>query len=150
MTRFYSILPRINTYLTPRNVHIPFKHVEERYTKDEEGRYKQVTGGNILTGPGESGGESGMVWKGFNPTAKDRHWAVPSYINDQLPEDIKTTGVLTRLDALYEIGLIEIKEGAAWPHPVKYLNDEDGQPYQDIWAYQPYTEGILYGTDEFY
>ena len=46
------------------------------------------------------------------------------------------------------MGLIEIKDGAVWPHPVRYLKSDDGQPYQDIWAYQPYTDGTLFGTDE--
>ena len=124
------------------------KHVEDRYAIDDTGRAKQITGGNILTGQGESGGDSGKPWKGFDPSSKGRHWAVPTYLNDQLSEEERKKGVLIRLDTLYKKGLIEIKEGAVWPHPVRYLEKEDGQPYQDIWAYQPYTEGILYGTDE--
>ena len=34
------------------------------------------------------------------------------------------------------------------PTPVRYLGDSDGQPIQDIWAYQPYTEKTVYGTDD--
>lgn len=124
------------------------KHVEKRYSIDDQGRAKQSTGGNILTGSGKSQGQSGMTWMGFDPTVKDRHWAVPKYLSDQLPEEKKEAGILERLDTLYEMGLIEIKEGAVWPHPVRYLTKEDGQPYQDIWAYQPYTNGILHGTKE--
>ena len=124
------------------------EHVEDRYEIDETGKAKQTTGGNILTGAGTSGGESSMTWRGFNPTEKDRHWAIPTFLSDQLPPEKAAAGVLERLDTLYEMGLIEIKQGAAWPHPVRYLEASDGQPYQDIWAYQPYTNGILYGTDE--
>ena len=123
-------------------------HVKERYKIDSTGRAKQVTGGNILTGSGTSGGESGQPWMGFDPTAKDRHWAVPTFLNEQLPRGKSDAGVIERLDALYDMGLIEIKDGAAWPHPVRYLQSDDGQPYQDIWAYQPYTDGTLFGTDE--
>ena len=30
----------------------------------------------------------------------------------------------------------------------RYLTDRDGQAIQDIWAYQPYTEGTVFGTEE--
>ncbi len=124
------------------------EHVEKRYKIDPSGKSKQITGGNILTGAGVSGGESGETWRCFDPTAKNRHWAIPTFLNEQLPHEKTSAGVLERLEALYEMELIEIKDGAAWPHPVRYLKAEDGQPYQDIWAYQPYTDGTLFGTDE--
>ena len=123
-------------------------HVKARYKTDDTGRAKQITGGNILTGSGISAGESGKPWLGFNPTAKNRHWAIPKFLNNQLPPEKSGAGVLDRLEALYAMGLIEVKDGAQWPHPVRYLKDGDGQPYQDIWAYQPYTGGTLFGTKE--
>jgi len=124
------------------------EHVEKRYTADDTGRLKLITGGNILTGSGASKGDSGKPWRGFNPTVKNRHWAIPTAINDQLSPDEKVLGILERMEILYKRGLIEIKPEAAWPHPVKYLEEEDGQPYQDIWAYQPHTGGTLYGTND--
>ena len=123
-------------------------HVEKRYKLDHTGRAKQITGGNILTGSGISTGESGKPWRGFNPTAKNRHWAIPKFLNDRLSPEKASGGVIERLEVLYEMDLIEVKDGAKWPHPVRYLQDGDGQPYQDIWAYQPYTGGILFGTEE--
>lgn len=45
-------------------------------------------------------------------------------------------------------GLIKIKEGTAWPTPVRYLDEDDGYPIQDIWSYQPYTQGTVFGTTE--
>jgi DNA modification methylase len=124
-------------------------HVESRYTKDEKtGKMKFTTGGNILTGSGATKGESGMPWRGFDPSAKGRHWAIPGYLTEQMPQSFTKLGVLAKLDALYEASLIEIKEGAEWPTPVRYLEAEDGHPLQDIWAYQPYTEGTVYGMDE--
>ncbi len=55
-------------------------------------------------------------------------------------------GVLAKLDALFDAGLVEIIPGAAWLTPVRYLRPEHGNPISDIWAYQPYTEGTVYGT----
>ena len=124
------------------------EHIEKRYTIDDTGRLKQITGGNIMTGAGVSSGESGQSWRGFDPSAKNRHWAIPAFLKKQLPTSLVNAGVLKKLDALYDMGLIEVKQGAAWPHPVRFLEESDGLSYQDIWAYQPYTEGILYGTDE--
>ena len=54
-----------------------------------------------------------------------------------------------KLEALYQAGLVEIQPGSAWPTPVRFLDpDASTQPLQDIWAYQPYTEGTVFGTNE--
>lgn len=124
-------------------------HVESRYTWDEGvGKYKFTSGGNVLTGAGATGGESGKPWRGFDPSAKHRHWAVPGFLAEQMGEGFQNLSVLEKLDALYEAGLIDIEEGNAWPTPVRYLNADSGSPIQDIWAYQPYTEGTVYGTEK--
>jgi site-specific DNA-methyltransferase (adenine-specific) len=123
-------------------------HIESRYSEDETGKYKFTSGGNVLTGAGATKGQSGQVWKGFNPSAKNRHWAIPKFLTDQMPAAFKKLGTIEKLDALYKKGLIEIKVGTQWPTPVRYLTEESGNPVQDIWAYQPYTEGMVYGTNE--
>ncbi len=124
-------------------------HVDSRYSLDAAtGRYKFTSGGNVLTGANATQGESGQPWRGFDPSAKNRHWAIPGFLAEQMPPDFARLGVLTKLEALYAAGLIEIRPGAAWPTPVRYLRDEDGHPYGDIWAYQPYTEGAVHGTNE--
>jgi len=123
-------------------------HVETRYKQDLDGRFKFTSGGNVLTGPGATSGESGAEWRGFRPSDKKRHWAVPGFLTEKMPSEFASLGTLAKLDMLYENGLIEIKEGAAWPTPVRYLADNEGQPLQDIWAYQPYTERTVYGTDD--
>jgi len=123
-------------------------HVERRYKKDSEGKYKFVSGGNILTGAGATSGESGAIWRGFNPSAKKRHWAIPGFLVEQMPKEFKNLSVLEKLEALYQAGLIEIKPGVEWPTPLRYLSDIEGQPLQDIWSYQPYTEGTVFGTSE--
>lgn len=121
-------------------------HVDRRYTEEADGRLRFTSGGNVLTGAGATKGESGRPWRGFDPSVKGRHWAVPGFLSEQMPPDFPGLGVLEKLEALYEAGLIEIKPGTAWPTPMRYLTG--GQPLQDIWAYQPYTEGTVYGTDE--
>jgi site-specific DNA-methyltransferase (adenine-specific) len=64
-----------------------------------------------------------------------------------MDEGFHELGVLDKLDALYEAGLIDIEKGNAWPTPVRYLRPNSGAPVQDIWAFQPYTEGTVYGSD---
>jgi site-specific DNA-methyltransferase (adenine-specific) len=123
-------------------------HVESRYALEETtGRYKFTSGGNVLTGAKATGGESGRPWRGFDPSIKNRHWAIPGFLAEQMPPEFHGLGVLAKLDALYEAGLIEIRPRAAWPTPVRYLRDGDGHPCGDIWAYQPYTEGAVHGTE---
>ncbi len=123
-------------------------HVESRYAEDETGQLKFISGGNILTGSGATGGDSGKVWRGFDPSAKNRHWAVPGFLTEDLGADIQDLPLLEKLEKLYELGLIEIKPGNEYPTPLRYLKEGDGQPVQDIWSYQPYTEGTVYGTDK--
>lgn len=120
-------------------------HVEKRYAKDADGNFKFTSGGNILTGSGVRTGESGSIWRGFDPTEKHRHWAIPGYLADEMGDDFDDLGILQKLDALYEAGLIEIVEGNAYPTPVRFLHPGDGLPLQDLWTYQPYTEGLLHG-----
>jgi site-specific DNA-methyltransferase (adenine-specific) len=123
-------------------------HVEARYSCDETGRYKFTSGGNVLTGAGATAGESGATWRGFNPSAKNRHWAIPGFLSEQMPDGFGELGTLAKLEALYDAGLIEIEEGTAWPQPVRYLREGDGNPLGDIWAAQPYTNGSVHGTDD--
>jgi DNA modification methylase len=123
-------------------------HAEKRYKADSAGRLKFSSGGNVLTGAGATKGESGQPWRGFDPSAKGRHWAIPGFVAKQMPDEFEQLGVLAKLEALFHAGLIDIVAGAAWPTPVRYLEDEDGQAVQDIWAFQPYTEGTVYGSDE--
>lgn len=135
-------------YFNPQKRPYMRGHVDKRYTVNESGMLKFTTGGNILTGSGLRGGESGEKWRGFDPTKKRRHWAIPGYINKQLSEPMQKKGVLARLDALYELKLIEITDDGEWPQPVKYLGDDDGEYLSDLWTYQPYTKGLVHGTDD--
>ena len=122
-------------------------HIEENFIQDERG-YKTQYYGNVLTGSGTRGGDSGKSWKGFNPTAKGRHWAVPGAVLEDIDEDLSALAQHQKLDRLFELGYIKIVEGQAWPVYERYLGKNDGQPLPDIWAYQPYTNGTVFGTEE--
>lgn len=105
-------------YFNPLKTPYTVEHVESRYTQQPDGRWKFTSGGNVLTGAGISEtGESGKPWRGFDPTAKNRHWAVPGFVNEQLTDEEQALGVLDKLEAAYAKGLIEIIEGRAWPEP---------------------------------
>ena len=121
-------------------------HVDEHFVPDNGG-YKTAYFGNVLTGSGIRGGLSGQPWKGINPTAKDRHWAIPGKLWEDSGIDGTGLNQREKLDALFDAGLIKIEDGAAWPIYERRIREDDGPAVGDIWAYQPYTKGCLYGTD---
>jgi DNA modification methylase len=119
-------------------------HVERRYKMHSSGRLKFTSGGNVLTGANATGGASSKPWRGFDPASKNRHWAIPGFLAERMPAGFVNLSVHAKLEALYGAGLIEIHPDAAWPVPVRYLDKGDGQAFQDIWSYQPYTEGTVH------
>jgi DNA modification methylase len=122
-------------------------HVDDYFEKDDKG-YKTAYYGNVLTGSGTRNGESGKPWKGFDPTAKGRHWAVPGAVIEDIDEDFSQMSQHEKLDRLYQLGHIKIVKGQAWPMYERYLKDGDGQPLQDIWSFQPYTKGTVFGDPD--
>ena len=121
-------------------------HVESYFQRrDERGQYWT----NSLTGAGTRAGASGQPWQGYNPTSRGRHWAVPG----SLVRELGISGDLTvpeKLDALEQAGYIDFPEpdSGAMPTFRQYLQNSPGIPIQDIWAYQPYTRGVLYDTED--
>jgi hypothetical protein len=85
---------------------------------------------------------------GLRSTLKIRHWAIPGFLAEQMDEGFHDLGVLAKLDALHEAGLIDIVQGNAWPTPVRYLRPTSGASVQDIWTFQPYTEGSVHDSDQ--
>ena len=80
-------------------------HISSRYI-ESDGKLKFNTGGNILTGSGKTeGGESGKTWRGFNPSLKNRHWAIPGYLAEQMDEEFQKLSVLEKLESLYKEGI---------------------------------------------
>jgi len=81
-------------------------HVDSYFRKtDDRGRYW----GNSIHGAGLRGGDSGKPWRGYDPSAAKRHWAVPSDlvtafgIDPELPQHAK-------LDALADFGVIDFPD----------------------------------------
>lgn len=130
------------------NIKTPYmkKHVEDNFARQPDGSYKTAYCGNVLTGSDVRNGESGMPWKGFNPTTKNRHWAIPGKIWEEVGIDPAGMTQHQKLDYLYKRGFVKIVEGHAWPIYERTISPDDGVPAADIWSFQPYTEGIVFGT----
>jgi site-specific DNA-methyltransferase (adenine-specific) len=122
-------------------------HVNEHFVKTEMG-WRTNYYGNVLTGSGTRNGESGRPWRGFDPTSKGRHWAVPSRIVEETGEDFSGMGQHEKLDRLFELGFIKIVPGEMWPIYQHDIRPTDGTPVSDLWTFQPYTGGTVFGTDE--
>jgi len=120
-------------------------HVESYFKgRDERGRYWT----NALTGAGTRRGDSGKPWRGYDPTKRGRHWAVPGELVDRLgiSEDLS---IQERLEELFRRGYIDLPAGQkAMPTFRQYIDHAPGIPIQDVWAYQPYTQGMLYNSEE--
>ena len=108
---------------------------------DDKGRYREQQ----ISASGTRNGVSGKPWRGFDPTDKGRHWAVPSKLVAALGIDPKLPQH-EKLDTLYDLGFINLETNYL-PTYRQYLADSPGVPLQDVWAYQPYTKGVLRGTD---
>jgi site-specific DNA-methyltransferase (adenine-specific) len=90
-------------------------YVNQRFRTKEERPWKDAD----LTGSGIRHGETGLVWRGFDVTAKGRHWAYPP----------------AELDALDRQGLIYWpKKARGWPRFKRYLDETEGVPAQDVWT----------------
>lgn len=118
--------------------------------EDERGRYRPV----LLTGPGRRKGESGRRWRNYDPTDAGRHWQPASYVYEKYRrvtgEDLAEHPLLDRLDLLDSVGLIHWakKADGGVPNYKYYLADAPGVALQDIWGYQPGTEGMVYGRPD--
>ncbi len=107
------------------------EYIESFYRyEDERGRYQVVD----LTGSGTRQGDSGMPWRGINPTAVGRHWAVPgSSLQSAYPErDLSGLTVQKRLDLLDEAGLVHWPERGNKPRHKRYLDEAPGVLIQEI------------------
>jgi DNA modification methylase len=122
-------------------------HVKENFIQTDLG-WRTNYYGNVLTGSGTRNGESGQPWRGFDPTGRGRHWAVPGKVVEETGEDMSYLGQHEKLDRLLELGFIKIVPGEAWPVYEHEIKPTDGTPVSDLWTYQPYTEGTVFGTDD--
>jgi site-specific DNA-methyltransferase (adenine-specific) len=127
--------PRFRKY-----VQAHYRHTDKNGVKF---RYSDPTGDGIRDG------ESGATWEGYNPTAAGRHWAIPGFIYDLVDDDISRVGVIEKLNYLRDHGFIQLpKKRGGQPQIVRPENVGDGNPLQDLWAYQPYTQGAYAGIED--
>ncbi len=90
-------------------------YIEQRFARtDPDGRpWKDAD----LTGSGIRQGNTGLPWRGFNPTEKGRHWAYP-------PRE---------LDVMDSRGLIHWpKKKSGWPRHKQHQERMAGIPVQDV------------------
>lgn len=113
------------------------QYIEAFFThKDKDGRPWRRTD---LTGPGTRKGNSGLPWRGCNPTDRGRHWQPPSYFYEKYQaltgDDLANYPLIDRLTKLDETGLIHwpAKEGGM-PQGKRLLEDAKGVPLQDVWT----------------
>lgn len=97
---------------------------------DDRGQYRLVT----LTGAGVRTGDSGKPWRGVDPTASGRHWAVPlATLRASYPgRDISKLSTQEKLDLLDEVGLIYWPKRGSIPQQKRYSNENPGVQLQDI------------------
>ena len=99
--------------------------------EDERGHYKAQD----LTASGATEGDSGMPWRGYNPTHIGRHWSVPRRIVRKLAgEDGMKLSIQQRLDLLDEHGYIHIPKRGNHPSYKSYLKDLPGATVQNLWS----------------
>ena len=130
----------------PGRTPYPNSYIEGRFRReDAHGRFRS----NELTGAGTRNGASGQPWRGFAPTPRGRHWAIPGSLKELLPNDGKGMTSQEKLDHLAGLPDSHIEMPAderGWPTYRQYIGA--GVLYQDIWAYQPGTRGCLWETDQ--
>ena len=105
-------------------------YIEGHFTnKAKDGRLYRI---NEVTGSGLRSGDSGKPWRGRNPSARGRHWAVPKVLQQKFDLKGATQEMLDELDRR---GYIEWGKGDGnWPR-LRYFKDEmKGVMLQDIWT----------------
>ena len=109
------------------------EYLEKFYRyEDERGRYQVVT----LTGASVSQGESGKPWRGVDPTAVGRHWAVPEKEawpeGVEPPENYGSLSVHEKLEVLEANGLIYWPPKGKVPRFKRYLSTSKGRRAHDV------------------
>lgn len=108
------------------------EYVKKAYSQQDKRGFFQLVS---LMGAGVRTGDSGKPWKGVDPTAIGRHWAVPAAaFKEAYPHlDPKALSTQERLDLLENVGLIAWpKGGGGVPRQKRYVDANPGTPVQDI------------------
>jgi DNA modification methylase len=119
-------------------------YIEGHFTnKSNDGRLYRI---NEVTGSGLRSGDSGKPWRGNDPSARGRHWAIPKVLQQKF--DLKGT-TQQMLDELDHRGYIEWGKGEGnWPR-LRYFKDEmKGVMLQDIWTDVYRQSDPIYATQK--
>lgn len=128
---------RLNSVTTPYSK----AYIDGEFTyTDDKGMYRL----NEIMGPGARTGDSGKPWRNYDPTPKGRHWAIPESLRSQLPTRGAGLTLQQQLDGLDALGELYISPSG---RPKYKQRPNTGVALQDIWAFQPGTEGTLYESD---
>lgn len=82
-----------------------------------------------LTAAGTRTGSSGKTWRGIDPNAIGRHWAIPRFVQDIVGE-LDTPQALDALDKAGRIFWPKKKDGI--PMLKRYIEDSKGVPALDV------------------
>ncbi len=122
----------------PTVAHNP-QYVEE-FFRSSEPDTNRMYHANVLTGAGVRHGESGQPWRGYDPSKRDRHWALPGVLLKNL--GITQGTIQEKLDALDQAGRVYWPGKKGGSPRLKYYADElHGQPISDVWADIPPISG---------
>ena len=88
-----------------------------------------------LTGSGTRSGESGQTWKAYNPTERNRHWAIPAAAVEAIvgKEKAEKLSLLKKLDLLLKHNLVEFSKNGT-PSFKRYLDTSKGNLIGSIWT----------------
>ena len=97
---------------------------------DSRGSFQAVS----LTGAGTRSGDSGKPWRGVDPTAVGRHWAIPiRSLQAAYPDtDLGVFNTQEKLDLLDKAGLVSWPSRGSVPRHKRYSDENPGVPLQDI------------------
>ncbi len=137
--RFGRNADRIHFY-TKSNKYT-FKSLHSAYDEiylDKNYRDKDAKGhfmSDNLTGAGTTKGGSDVEWKGYKPSNRGRHWAIPVQPVVELVGKEKAASMTTeeKLNLLYANGLIFLTKNGT-PRFKRYLDLTKGVALQEIWA----------------
>ncbi|MDW8320041.1 MAG: DNA methyltransferase [Armatimonadota bacterium] len=107
------------------------RYIEKFYRyEDDRGKYML----DNLTGAGTSKGDSGRPWRGVDPTAVGRHWAVPQSLLERIvgKERAAQMSVQEKLDTLEAAGYVVWPSKGKMPRYKRYLDTNPGNPIQDV------------------
>lgn len=105
-------------------------YLEASYgNKDKGGQYKS----DDLTGAGIN--KNDKEWKGYNPSKRGRHWAIPRFaVEDSIVKGkAENLDTIEKLDLLYKNGLIYLTKNGT-PRFKRYLQKDKGVSLQEVWT----------------